>query len=369
MNKIKLSILFYLLISPWFASATDWPNFRGGQQLPGIIKGKIPTKVELKWAFQTGSEIKSSPVMQGNSIVLGSTDGFVYCLDLQGNLLWKFETDNAIEAPALILNSTVYIGNLSGMLYALQLKTGKLLWKYETGNQIMGAPNWWTDSKKTYLVLGSYDYYLHGIDASDGKGLWKYESQNYLNATVAVENNVAVFGGCDGLLHVVDILSGKAVSTVEVATYVAGSAVLEKEKAYVGDYDGRLSCVDYTKKTVVWSYQNAERPLPFIGSPSLQGEKLIAGSRDRFIYCLNKNSGELIWKKDSGGSVDASVLADKNNVLVANMRGDLMLLDLENGSEIWSFELGSPVIGGPGVSNDIIIVGAQDGNIYCLGVP
>ncbi|MBK6282420.1 MAG: PQQ-like beta-propeller repeat protein [Draconibacterium sp.] len=47
-------------------------------------------------------------------VVIGSTDGFVYCLDTNGKQLWKFETGNAIEASALIHENVVYIGNLDG---------------------------------------------------------------------------------------------------------------------------------------------------------------------------------------------------------------------------------------------------------------
>ncbi|MCX6307282.1 MAG: PQQ-binding-like beta-propeller repeat protein [Bacteroidia bacterium] len=51
------------------------------------------------------------------------------------------------------------------------------------------------------------------------------------------------------------------------------------------------------------------------------------------------------------------------------MRGDMMLLNQVNGSVVWTYELGSPIIGSPGVSTHGIVVGAQDGTIYCLGTP
>lgn len=347
----------------------EWPNYRGGQELQGVATGRIPDKLGMKWSFATGSEIKSAPVVSGNRIVTGSTDNYLYCLSLQGRLLWKLKLDNAIEAPALILNNTVYVGDLSGYLYAIDLENGKQLWRYETGNQIMGAPNWWSDGQKTYILTGSYDYYLHCVDATSGKGIWKYEAQNYLNAAVAIEGNHAVFGGCDGLLHVVDLRTGKAESTIEIATYVAGAVALDQGIAYTGDYDGMFSSVDYRNKRIKWKFESRDRQLPFIGSPSILGNRVIIGSRDRYVYCLDKRDGSLIWQRNTGSRVDASPLADSQNVLVANMRGDLLLLSQENGNLIWTFELGSPVIGSPAFSNGMIITGSQDGNIYGLGRP
>jgi outer membrane protein assembly factor BamB len=352
-----------------FASAADWINNRGNQPLTGVTSVILPQKVALKWTFKTGSEIKSSPVIKGNSIVIGSTDENVYCLDLNGKLRWKYKTDNAIEASALIFGNTVYIGNLSGNFYAINLLSGKLLWKLRADNQIMGGANWWTDGKKTYILFGSYDYFLRCVDASTGTIRWKYEAQNYLNATVAIEKNRAVFGGCDGFLHAVDIATGKKITSTEVATYVAGSVALENSRAYLGDYDGKVTCLDYIKKSVVWSFKNADKEIPFIASPSIVGNRLMIGSRDRFFYCFDKTNGKILWKKNTGNPVDASSVADARNVLVSNMRGDLMLLNQVNGAVVWTYELGSPIIGSPGISAHGIVVGAQDGTIYCLGIP
>ena len=368
LTKFHFIAFAALLLLPGTA-AGDWPEFRGGQGLPGITGETIPARVDMLWTFQTEDEIKSSPVVKGNRIVFGSTDQHVYCLDTDGNLLWKFRAGNAMEGPALIHDGIVYIGDLHGNLFAIDLESGREIWKYETDNQIMAAPNWWSDGSKTYILVGAYDYYLHCVDAATGRGVWKYEAQNYLHAAVAVEGNMAIFGGCDGLLHVVDIRTGKAASAIEIASYVAGSAGLDNGRAYIGDYDGMFSCVDYRSGEIKWQFESRDRQLPFIGSPSITGNRVIIGSRDRFIYCLDKASGQPVWQRNTGHRVDASPLADRRNVLVANMRGDLMLLSQQNGDIVWTYELGSPVIGNPAVSGGKIFIGTQDGAIYCLGSP
>jgi outer membrane protein assembly factor BamB len=49
------------------------------------------------------------------------------------------------------------------------------------------------------------------------------------------------------------------------------------------------------------------------------------------------------------------------------MRGDLLIMDAENGKINWSYELGSAVFGNPAVIDGYVIAGAQDGRIYCFG--
>lgn len=352
-----------------FAQSTtgEWENFRGDSRLTGVTKQSIPSSPKPLWTFETGDEIKSSPVIHNSRIIIGAGNGFVYCLNMEGQLLWKFDTGNTIEAPALIHNNRVYIGNLWGSLFCLDLTSGKVIWEYECDSQIMAAPNIWSDGGRELILVGSYDYYLHAVDASDGSSVWKYELYNYLNSAVAIENDMAVFGGCDGYLHRVDLKSGEGLPEIEIASYVAGSPALEDGIAYVGDYDGVFSAVDYVGGKVLWKWEDKERNLPFIASPSVLGNRVLIGNRDRFVYCLDKRNGETIWQTNTGSRVDASTVTDGQRVLAANMRGDIMMLDIETGRRLWMFETGSPISGSPAVANNKIITGTNDGTVWCFG--
>jgi eukaryotic-like serine/threonine-protein kinase len=272
MKKLLICILI-LCAFPVFG---NWPEFRGGQHLPGRTNATIPQKVKMAWSFKTGNEIKSSPVVWGDRIVVGSTDNYVYCLDLKGKLQWSFKTTNAVEAPALIRNNTVFIGDLSGMFYALDLQTGKQIWKFEANNQFSGSANWFRDrTGREFIVAGSYDFYLYCFEAKTGKLMWRYEAQNYLHTTPALWNSHAIFGGCDGMLHLVNLANGSLLDTLSVATYIASAAAIDNQKAYIGDYDGKFSCIDLRTRKILWSFERDSRKLPFIGSPVVVGKKVL----------------------------------------------------------------------------------------------
>jgi outer membrane protein assembly factor BamB len=366
---MRLSFILFLLMCVLDGHTQNqhcWPNSRGDIQLKGYTPVDFPQKVSIKWIYDAEGIFKSAPVVCDNKIVVGSTSGELLCIDLQGKLLWKFTTKNAIEAPALIDNGMVYFGNLSGTLYALDLETGKLKWEYKTENQIMGSPTLFKAGSKTILAVGSYDYYLHGVDASTGVGLWKYESDNFLNSAPAIYKGKAVFGGCDGFLHLVNMTNGLSAGKVEVATYVASSPAIVGNMAYIGDYDAGFSCINLDEKKVEWRFQNTENNLPFIASPSVVGDKILIGSRDKFFYCLDRKTGKILWKKNTGNRVDASAVANNKQVLLINMRGDLMLLNQNDGSTVWTYDLGTAAINAPAVINNAIVVAGSDGNVYFL---
>lgn len=366
LNSILIFLWLFANYSGYSQPQNCWTNFRGDPMLTGVSDVTVSTSPELIWSFQTSDDIKAPPVMCNNTIVIGSADGNVYGLSTEGKLKWKLKTDNSIEAPALIIDNTVFVGNLQGSLYAIELTTGRLKWTYQADNMIMGSPNYYQSGGKTVIIVGSYDYFLHGVDAATGKGLWKYEANNYINGAPAIYEGKAIFGGCDGLLHLVNAASGELISRFEIATYVASSAAIVDHIAYVGDYDGSFSALDIKTRKALWVYRDEESRLPFIGSASVDGDRVFIGNRDRYMYCLDKNSGKVIWKVNTGSRVDASPVKTVNGVLVANMRGDLLLYNPENGQIIWSYEIGSPVSGNPAVTENFIVAGAADGRVYCF---
>ncbi len=359
--------MFFFGFHVFSQGQTSWPVFRGNQQLTGVSSSAFPGEPELLWTFDTGDVLKSAPVAANGKIVIGSTNGMVYCLDTGGRKVWEYATSNSIEAPALILENTVYIGNLDGQLLALDLHSGKMKWEYLCENQISGSPNYWTSHGKTSIVVGSYDFYLHCVDAETGAVRWKYETDNFVNGAAACFDGKAIFGGCDGFLHIVRISDGTRISKIDVATYVASSVAVDGKNVYLGDYDGRFSKVDLDTKEVKWTWRDEETLLPFIASPAVKENKVVIGNNDKFIYCYDKDSGNLRWKYNTGRKIDASSVISGDKVITANTRGDMILLNLADGEMIWSYELGSPVLNNPAVFSEKIVTGAMDGFVYCFG--
>ncbi len=49
------------------------------------------------------------------------------------------------------------------------------------------------------------------------------------------------------------------------------------------------------------------------------------------------------------------------------MDGRLYVVDLKDGKEIWSYEIGAAIFGCPAVAGGFIVIGADDGRVYAFG--
>ena len=347
-----------------------WPIFRGDSSLSGIAKDSLPDKISLLWSFKTGSEIISSPVIGLGRIYIGSTDGKVYSIDLlKGRKVWEFDTGDDIEASPLLLDEIVYIGSLSGDFFALDAQNGSVRWKYDIDNSIYGSANWVEkkDDQESMILVGSYDNKLYCFEAKTGNLKWTYETDNYINGAPATDGENTVFGGCDEILHIVSVFDGTKVGEVWAGSYIPGSAALVDKRAYLGNYGNQLICIDILEKRIVWIYEDKENGGPFFSSPAVGKDHVVIGSRDGFLHCVNRESGEKIWTFQTRDEIDSSPVIAGQKVVVGSIDGRLYIVSLKDGKEIWSYETGAEIIGSPAVAGGFIVVGALDGRVYALG--
>ncbi len=344
----------------------SWPIFRGDNQLQGTSSCNLPNSLRLLWNFKTEDIIKSSPVITNEHIYAGSSDGILYCLNMNGKLVWKYTTESSIEASPLILENSVIFATLDGKIYALDATTGKLLWEYATESQVIGSANYFVSEGKYRIVVGSYDTNVYCLDAKTGNRLWMYPTGNYINGCPTVYKNKIFVGGCDSFLHVIGS-DGKGMEKIELGSYVAGSASVYDGHLYIGNYDGDLISVDLSTNKLNWKVPPQQNGAAIVSSPAVNKDLVIFGSRDKAVHCLNRQTGKQVWKFSTLGHVDASPILLKDKVIVASMDGRIYLVDVATGKQLFSYEIGSSLSASPAITENHLVIAAEDGRVYMFG--
>lgn len=350
--------------------AVSWPIYRGDPKLSGMAEDELPDELTLLWSFKTESWIISSPVLGFGRVYIGSSDGKVYSINLtNGSKVWEFDTGDDIEASPLILDGAICVGNLSGEFFSLDAHTGQVQWKYKCDNAIYGSANWVKSLKdqKPSIIVGSYDNRLYCFDAATGKVNWSYETNNYINGAPATDGVHVVLGGCDELLHILSVSDGTRTGDVWAGSYIPGSAALVENRAYLGHYGNKLVCIDTDEKKIVWEYEDKDHPDAFFSSPAVGKDHVLIGSRDGYMHCVNRTTGEKIWAFQSRDDIDGSPVISGNRVVFGSTDGRLYVVDLKDGKEIWSYEIGAAIFGCPAVAGGFVVIGADDGRVFAFG--
>ena len=162
------------------------------------------------WSFFAEAPIRSTPLVNGNSIFVGTAQGKFFAINkTTAKQVWQYNTGFAINSSAASQDGKVFFSDNKQTVYALKEATGQLLWKFNMGGK--QAYPWRFDyfysSPTLYenkLIIGGDDGYLHLLNQSDGKQVWKFKSHSIIRSTTAVFDNTVVFGDMDGTLYALE---------------------------------------------------------------------------------------------------------------------------------------------------------------------
>ncbi|URM36771.1 PQQ-binding-like beta-propeller repeat protein [Flavobacterium anhuiense] len=189
---------------------------------------------------------------------------------------------------------SVYFTNSIGEIKSINLKNKALNWKTETGNSIYFSPI----IVKNNLVIGTIEGNLVGFDTQSGKQKW----------------------------------------TIPVGGVLVGSPIAENNKIYTASSTAFI-CADAVSGKTIW--QNNLPASYSQGTPLIQGDKIIFGVWDSYVYCLDKNTGKLIWKWNNGNDKqilysagNVNMVSTKNRLYFVTPQRFLTILDIETGKTL-----------------------------------
>src|SRR5947209_16035883 len=270
-------------------AAADWPLFRGDALQTGVAAEALPESLALRWQMPTGNgqtgRIDGAAAIVNGTVYVGSFDEFLYALDLAtGKPKWKYKA-GAVGAPPSVHEGAVYVGNADGFFHCVDAATGTKRWTFETGAEINTGANFAGDK----VLFGSHDETLYCLGKADGKLRWKFQiNGGPVNGTPAVVGDRTFVAGCDSALHFIDVATGKEKAAVDLGGQVGASVAVRGGRLYVGTMTNQFVAIDLAKAQVLWKFEAARRKQPFYASAAVTDLLVIAGSRDKRVYALDR---------------------------------------------------------------------------------
>ena len=160
------------------------------------VRGRKP---RVRWTYEAGGELNTSPAYANGTIYIAGNDGRVYAVNATtGRLRWRGEAYSHLGrreyfyATPTVAYGRVYIGNTDGTVYCFGASTGHLLWTQRAGTYVYTAAAAWN---KTVFV-GSYDGKVYALDAGTGDVKWTYTSPASIHGAPTVLDGLVYFSTC-----------------------------------------------------------------------------------------------------------------------------------------------------------------------------
>jgi outer membrane protein assembly factor BamB/calcineurin-like phosphoesterase family protein len=288
-----------------------------------------------QWAFRTGGKIYSTPAVEGDRLVVASTDRFIYCLSAKGQLLWKFATEKPNVASPVIRNNIAYIGSSDGHFRAIRMNNGSLLWDFAAVKGFV------VDRPLIYgnnIYFGCWANDFYALDMATGKLTWKWNNgasnRMFSPATcypVAAQGRLFIVAP-DRYMTAFDAASGKVLwrrqmPTVRVRESMGLSA--DSSLVYVKTMEGEVYGIAVTGTDMELSW-HAPVQLGYELCPSaiIEHRNLVfVPTHSGMVCAINRQQNLLQWKhKISNCLVNSIIPLGNNKVVVSTMDGSITCL-------------------------------------------
>jgi outer membrane protein assembly factor BamB len=283
MHLFRYTSLLTLLSSTVAFAQTGM--FRGTPDHRGVYDSPAPRLESLVWKFKTAGRVLSSPLVVGEVVYVGSTDGALYAVNrADGIQRWKYDTRGPVTSSPAFHNGLVYIGSVDGLVHAVEAATGKARWTFATkGERRFTAPGIHGAIPRTermpdpfdvflsspmvangIVYIGSGDQNVYALDATTGALRWSFATGDVVHASPALADGVVYIGSWDRNLYALDAATGRErwryTTGNDTVIYnqigIASSAAIADGLVFVGGRDGKFHVVDAKTGAVKWVHNN-----------------------------------------------------------------------------------------------------------------
>jgi len=291
-----------------------------------------PKNGGLVWRFRTeGCIAEGSLIIHDGVVYVGSFDQNLYALRADtGELKWKFRTRDQVACTPHVDEGILYFGSRDQNIYALDARTGELVWKYRTFGCIISEPV----IVGNKLLMGSYDHNLYCLDKRTGELKWKFRTQGEVhNANAfAVRDGVIYFSSFDNFLRALEIETGKLLWKLRIGQYGSCVApVIHRDVIYQSCRDGILYAVSLDGE-LLWKYVTKEN----VGIPNIQGDRIYLGSCDFNIHCIDLQ-GHGLWHYKTNGYIWWKSVMLGRRLIFGSWDCFVYCIDIETRQAVWRF--------------------------------
>jgi outer membrane protein assembly factor BamB len=382
---------------------SDWISFRG-QQGRGATSNALYPPLAVKWKLelQVGAEPTyafNNPVVQGDTLYFGSTDGNFYALDIQsGYMRWVFKTRGAINSVPYADRRNVYFGNNAGMVYAVSQKDGREVWSFQTDSTVQSTIVGYKDLLM-FASDGGTSYFL------DTEGRERFTLPNpvwHYNAFQVYDDVVYFAPGPPSRPHAFgafDLRSRQYLWILDTELFqsiwysfpaLRGGSLFFSTADLAGNF-WRLAYFAFRRRTgeMLWAYEDESqwgrqpvdaeqlfarnlRLLDYM-APALWRNLVIYSSGDAEVRAFHAASGRLAWKH-TFDQVTSSAVTVAGNRLYFGLRGDdyggqpprLVCLSARNGRLLWQMDVEGALLSAPVIAGRWMVFGTDRNFFYVL---
>jgi outer membrane protein assembly factor BamB len=297
-------------------------------EVAGPPRGSLVQSVAFRqlWHVQAGPRDMGAATVAGNSVFVGSADGYVYEFDESaGQLLRRFFVGSKISPDPVVWKNRLFVGegthDMHGArLYAFDLTSGQFLGAVQTNGHTEGTAAVVHDDKtgRDHLLFVAGADGIYSVDPLTLKEQWHFigghtdSDPRVLGGRVYFSTGVEKgMPGTKHFAYALDLATGATIWRAETpasgwmpGTFVGHEVCFGVGEIYTRSSFGQLSCYDIdTGRAGTMASADA----PVLSVPLRVGDEVVVADRDGEVCAMQFPHGYRAWCRATNGEASASL--------------------------------------------------------------
>jgi outer membrane protein assembly factor BamB/predicted phosphodiesterase len=295
-------------------------------------------------------------------------------LSYSAQVKWKKDLSASAPAGITVFENKLYVTTTAGMLYCFNAD-GKELWHFNANGTMLSSP---------VIALGvvaivTSDGDIYTLRAETGELIQSIGlGERVTSQLTAVKTNFRdeetyglLMGTISGKMIFYDMFSLNPIwENTSAAGMVQDRPLIVNDRIIYGSHDGNIYCVDIKTGTLNWKwpsnsdYVNA----PAVCAPVTDGNNVYIATPDKFVTSIDLLLGKTVWEKKEYNAYESiGISADKKRILIKSAQNKFIVAAAKDGKPVKEYD---GKFGGdlspsePFEFNGGILFGAKNGNVY-----
>lgn len=331
------------------------------QSIPGVM-GRSTLSKGKKWGYTIAEnypdsvlffESNSDTVLTQWGTVYKSADSVLTYIDsvqtksYDAKIIWEKDYKSTLSAPLLVYNNKIYAAFYDGTIRCLSAE-GEVLWQNTAFGTVVSKPA----AQSDILIVGTIEGELITYDANTGKIIQSLGTDKRITSQLTVINTEyqgektygVVFGCSDGSLYNYDIFF---LNLIWENTSAKG--MIETKPLYInnrlvyGSWDNYLYCVDARSGILNWSWTENQNFYysPAAAIPVSDGESVYISTPDKYVSSIDLLLGKTNWRKNNFNAWESISLSPDNNTLyIKSIQDKVYAVEPATGKQKYVSEIG-----------------------------
>lgn len=338
-----------------------WEGIRGDRTNRGYRPYNIRPVGRIKWCAEGLGEIRSSPLVSEDYIILPiATGSELRCFDVSsGKCVWSLKLTSPVAKTGYVVGGYGYFPLVNGSIIQVNLAQGRLMHTIWEGNGFAATMALSASTEQVAHISGKQ---LVVANPRSKQTSYTYTHECDIKTSATFYQESIIIGDANGRISRINKDGLRQWQSRPRGDAITGAIPVDRDWLFYSTQNGYVGCMDMNGG-FIWGTPLSER---IVFAPCVAGDLVVTGAGQKGLTALSANSGEVKWNNTAIKAVVCPPLICGDTIIAFDYLDGYGAIFRENGTLVKKFEAKPKIVFPPAMYRGFLIAVSSEGQLIVV---